>query len=510
MSNEKQVRVRFAPSPTGELHIGGLRTALTDHLFAKKSGGKFILRIEDTDQSRLVEGAVERIVESLDWAGIEIDEGLKMEDGKLVEVGEFGPYTQSKRLDIYKEHLQKLIDEEKAYYCFCSSERLTELRETQQAEKQAPKYDRHCLDLSQEEINKKIENGEKYVVRFKVPEGKAIYTDLVYGKIEVKNDTLGDLILMKSDGFPTYHLAMAVDDHLMEISHVFRGVEWLASAPVHILLYEAFGWDAPAICHMPSILNKDKKKLSKREGSVSVSDFEEQGYPKEAIINFIALLGWNPKTKQEIFSMEELIEQFESADDVEKKRGFRKMNKAGGVFDLDRLAWISREHIKQMDVDVFYEQAMPFLSENDFYKNSSLLANLSDEQKKEHVKRILTVEKTRMDNFKEAGKNNLFFFDEIGDVENDLMRWKKSSDEKTKESLEKAYEVLNNISEKSWTREKLEEVLLKAAGEKRGDLLFPLRGVLTGAKKSPSPFECAWVLGKDESLKRIKRGIESL
>ncbi len=392
---------------------------------------------------------------------------------------------------------------------FCSSERLEELQKTQQEEKQAPKYDRHCLELSAEEVKEKIENGEKYVVRFKVPEGKAIYTDLVYGKIKVKNETLGDLILMKSDGFPTYHLAMAVDDHLMEISHVFRGVEWLASAPVHILLYEAFGWDAPEMCHMANILNKSKKKLSKREGSVSVFDFKKEGYPKDAIINFIALLGWNPKTKQEIFSMEELIKEFESADDVEKKRGFRKMNKAGGVFDLDRLAWISREHIKQMDVDDFYDQAMPFLSEQDFYKNSSVLADFSDEEKKKHVMKVLMVEKERMDKFTEAGENNLFFFNDIGEVEKDLMRWRKSTDEKTKWALEKAQKVLSEISEEEWTREKLEELLLEAAGENRGDLLFPLRGVLTGAKKSPSPFECAWVLGRVESLKRIERGIES-
>lgn len=494
MTTEKKVRVRFAPSPTGELHIGGLRTALTNYLFAKKNNGTFILRIEDTDQNRLVEGAVERIVKHLNWAGIEVEEGPKLENGELVEVGEFGPYVQSKRLDLYRKHLQQLIDDGKAYYCFCSAERLDALREKQQAEKLAPKYDRHCLNLSPEEIKQKIENGEKYVVRFKVPEGKAIYTDLVYGKIEVENETLQDLILLKSDGFPTYHLAMAVDDHLMEISHVFRGVEWLASAPIHILLYEAFGWEKPEFCHMPSILNKSKKKLSKREGSVSVADFKNQGYPKEAIINFIALLGWNPKTEQEIFTMQELIDQFD----------IKKMNKAGGVFDLDRLAWISREHIKRMDIDYLYEQVMPFLSEKDFYKNSSLLANLSDEEKKSYVKKVLTVEKDRMEKFTEAGENNQFFFSEIGEVDKDLLRWKNNSDEETKSALEKAREVLSGISEEDWSKENLEKVLLEAAGEKRGDFLFPLRGALTGAKRSPSPFECAWVLGKEESLRRVE------
>ncbi|MFC1623138.1 glutamate--tRNA ligase [Patescibacteria group bacterium] len=259
-----KVRVRFAPSPTGELHIGGLRTALTNFLFARKNGGTMVLRIEDTDRNRLVEGAVERIVQSMSWAGVEIDEGVCLDDnGNVTEKGDLGPYTQSERKEIYQKYADQLVREKKAYKCFCSSERLQEMREEQEKNKQAPGYDGHCLSLPEEEVEKKIESGEQCVVRFKTPdEGITIHNDLVFGEIKVENTTLDDFVIMKSDGFPTYHLASVVDDHLMEISHVFRGAEWIASTPKHILLYEAFGWEKemPAFCHMPNILNKQKKE----------------------------------------------------------------------------------------------------------------------------------------------------------------------------------------------------------------------------------------------------------
>ncbi len=276
------------------------------------------------------------------------------------EFGDYGPYTQSKRLDIYKKYVQRLLDEGKAYRCFCSPKRLEKMRKEQQKNKQAPKYDRHCLNLSREEIEKKIKSGEKYTVRFKIPEGRTAFEDLLYGKIEVDNATLDDQIILKADGFPTYHLAVVVDDYLMKISHIFRGAEWLSSTPKHILLYKAFGWEknAPRFCHMPNILNKSRKKLSKREGSVSVEDFRRQGYPPQAVVNFIALLGWNPKTEQEIFTMRELINQF----------AIEKMNKAGGVFDIDRLNGISAQHIKKMPLDKLYKNALPFLEKTEFYK----------------------------------------------------------------------------------------------------------------------------------------------
>ena len=527
--NNKPIRVRFAPSPTGELHIGGLRTALTDFLFARKNNGKFILRIEDTDQKRFVEGSEKRIIKSLKWAGIEIDEGVtlrKIQNPKLQipnkskilnsksqknkirdtryairEFGDYGPYTQSKRLDIYKKYVQRLLDEGKAYRCFCSPKRLEKMRKEQQKNKQAPKYDRHCLNLSREEIEKKIKSGEKYTVRFKIPEGRTAFEDLLYGKIEVDNATLDDQIILKADGFPTYHLAVVVDDYLMKISHIFRGAEWLSSTPKHILLYKAFGWEknAPRFCHMPNILNKSRKKLSKREGSVSVEDFRRQGYPPQAVVNFIALLGWNPKTEQEIFTMRELIDQF----------AIEKMNKAGGVFDIDRLNWISAQHIKKMPLDKLYKNALPFLEKKEFYKTWSMEHKMWDNKRKEkYVKKVLSIEQERLEKFSQVGESNQFFFKSNVKTAADDMRWKNSSDEDTKKYLERARRVLENISEKKWTKENLEKILLETAGENRGDLLFPLRAALTGQKKSPSPFEVAWVLGKEETIRRISSAIK--
>lgn len=498
MESKKEIRTRFAPSPTGELHIGALRTSLYNFLYAKKNRGKFVLRIEDTDQGRLVEGAVNRFLDMLEWSGVIPDEGVIKNKDKVEEVGEFGPYIQSKRLGIYKKYVDQLIGEGKAYHCFCSSERLDEMRKDQQKRKKAPKYDRKCLNLSKKEIEEKIKNGEKYVIRFKIPEGKTIFTDLVFGRIEVENSTIDDQIILKSDGFPTYHLAVVVDDYLMKISHVFRGAEWIASTPKHILLYEAFGWEnsMPEFAHLPNILGKDgKKKLSKREGSVSVQDFKNQGYPPEAIINFIALLGWNPKTQQEIFTMKELIEQYD----------IKKVNKSGAVFDTKRLDWISAQHIKKMDINEIYEQALLFLEEKKFYKNAP-----EECKADEYIKKVLTVEQERLEKFTQIGENNQFFFNDNIATTADGMRWKDSSDEDTKKNLQKGLEVLENISEKNWTIKSIEKDLLEVARDKRGDLLFPLRAALTGQDRSPSPFEVSWVLGKEKSLERVNKAIESI
>ena len=504
MNNNTKVRTRFAPSPTGELHIGGLKTALNDYLIAKNAGGKFVVRVEDTDQKRLVKGAVERMVKALEWAGIEIDEGVKITEDQIEEAGEYGPYTQSKRLDIYKKYADQLLSEEKAYPCFCSSDRLDEMRQEQQKNKQAPKYDRHCLSMSKEEVQEKIDAGEKYVLRFRIPEGYTTFKDGVFGKISVKNENLDDFIIMKSDGFPTYHLAVVVDDYSMKISHTLRGSEWLPSTPKHILLYEALGWaeEMPQFIHMATILNKNGKKLSKREGSVSVEDFRKQGYPKEALINFIALLGWNPKTEQEIFTMPELIEQFNIA----------KMNKAGGVFDIDRLNWISNQHIKKMSIDKLYERGIEFLEQQNFYKEFTEEAELTTGEIKDYVKKILTVEQERLRKFTEIGLENQFFFSATDKLNIPLedIHWKENTAEETKTTLSEVEEVLATIPEEEWKEERIQEKLLKLAGEKRGDYLFPLRWALSGQQKSPSPFEIAWVLGKEESLKRVKKVIDKL
>ncbi len=498
---KKEIRVRFAPSPTGELHIGGLRTALTDFLFAQQNKGKFILRIEDTDQKRLVKGSIKRIIHSLEWSGIKIDEGVFLnQKGEIIQKGKFGPYIQSQRLKIYQKYVEKLLQEGKAYRCFCSAQRLEKMRKEQLAQGEAPHYDRKCLNLTQKEIDEKIQKGEKYVVRFKIPSGKTSFNDLVYGKIEVKNETLDDQVILKSDGFPTYHLASVVDDYLMKITHVFRGAEWISSTPKHILLYQALGWEKsqPYFCHMPNILNKNKRKLSKREGSVSVQDFKQQGYPAEALINFIALLGWNPKTEQEIFTLKELIEQFD----------IKKMNKSGGIFDLDRLNWISAQHIKRMSVEKLYGLALPFLEKKNFFQEWKEKNKFINQE--EYLKKVLEVEKERLEKFTDVGEKNKFFFQESGTIKIsfDEMRWKKQTNQDIQKNLKKAYNTLYNISKNNWTRANIEKELLKTAQEKRGELLFPLRAVLTGQKYSPSPFEVAWVLGKKETLSRINRALD--
>ena len=496
--NKKEVRVRFAPSPTGELHIGGLRTALSCFLFSKKKGGKFILRIEDTDQKRLAEGTTRRIVESLTWAGLLVDEGVMLsEKGTVIQKGECGPYVQSERLAIYRKYVEQLLNEGKAYYCFCSPKRLESMRAEQMKNKQAPKYDRRCCGLSEKEAKEKIKQGEAHVVRFKIPKGKTFFKDLIFGKVEVENANIDDQIILKGDKFPTYHLAVVVDDYLMKISHVFRGAEWLPSTPKHILLYQAFGWEkeTPAFVHLPNILNKERKKLSKREGSVSVQNFRSQGYPAEAIVNFISLLGWNPKTEQEIFSMEELIEQFD----------ITKMSRAGGVFDMDKLNWISAQHIKKMDSEYLYQQAVPFLEKKEYFQMAC------DEKKtKEYVQKILRVEQERLEKFSEVGEENQFFFTDNIEISADSMRWRDSVNEDTKKNLQKALNALELIPDEDWELDNIEKILLDVAGEKRGDLLFPLRAALTGQERSPSPFEVAWVLGKAVALSRIRIAIKSI
>ena len=501
----KKVRVRFAPSPTGYLHVGGLRTALYNYLFAKKTGGDFILRIEDTDRSRYVEGAVEKVISSLEWAGLFYNEGVYttkiIGDDKTAvvqsktypgtfEIGKCGPYVQSERLELYKKYAEQLVKEGKAYYCFCEPERLEEMREKQQKDKKAPMYDRYCLhNVSEENINKNLKNNCPATIRLKVPQNEeVVFEDIVRGKVSFNTNNIDDQILLKSDGFPTYHLANVVDDHLMGITHILRAEEWLPSTPKHILLYKAFGWDMPIFAHLPQLLSVDKKKLSKRMGDVAVEDYIKKGYLKEAIINFVALLGWNPGegSTQEIFSMDELIEKFDLA----------KVHKAGAVFDLKKLDWLNAQYIKKMSPDDIYQNALIFMKEKDFYRTWSRGERAGNEKDQaDFIKKVLTVEKERLTKFSDVGEENKFFFQDIS-YEKELLRWKKNSDAETKQALETAGKVLEEISDSAWELKNLETKLLEAAGEKRGDLLWPLRAALTGEQKSPSPFEVAWVLGK--------------
>ncbi|MFA6184443.1 MAG: glutamate--tRNA ligase [Parcubacteria group bacterium] len=493
--NNKKIRLRFAPSPTGYMHVGNFRSALYAYLFVKKNNGEFILRIEDTDRKREVQGAVEKIIQIINWAGFQYQEGVFMEDGKIVQRGEFGPYIQSERLEIYKQYAQELIKNKTAYYCFCTEDELQAMRDEQIVQKKPPMYNRKCLNLSAEEIEKKIASGAPYVVRQKInTQGMTAYQDMVRGHIEFKNELLDDQILIKSDGYPTYNFANVIDDHLMQISHVFRGEEYISSTPKYIQLYQNFNWEIPVVAHLPLLLNLDKSKLSKRQGDVSVDDYIKNGYLREAIINFVVLLGWNlgEGSTQEIFSLKDLENIFD----------IQRVHKAGAFFDIKKLDWLNAQYIKKLSLNDLYQKSLEFFQQKDFYNNAT-----AEKKVESYLKKVLTVEQERLIKLSEVGEENKFFFSAEVDVNVDDMRWKENSDKQTRENLEKAKDVLKNISDENWTLENIEKELLEIAGDKRGDLLFPLRAVLTGEKKSPSPFQVSWVLGKEESLKRIEKGI---
>jgi len=510
-----QVRVRFAPSPTGYLHVGSLRTALYNYLFAKKQGGTYILRVEDTDQKRFVPGSMESLIGSLDGIGVGADEGMVLENGVVVEKGEYGPYKQSERLSIYREYIEKLLEKNEAYYCFCTHERLEELRSEQAKNKQAPKYDKHCLSLSVDECQQKIAEQTPYVIRLNVTaeRGDIRFEDLVRGTVSIHTKDVDDQVLMKSDGFPTYHLANVVDDHLMQITHVIRGEEWLPSTPKHVLLYEAFGWQAPVFAHLPLLLNADKSKLSKRQGDVAVEDYLKKGYLKEALLNFVALLGWNPGkgSTQEIFSLDELVEAFD----------FSQIHKGGAVFDLKKLDWMNATYIKKLSIDELYARVVEFgLLENEFF------VTVPAEKKTEaYLKKVLAVEHDRLVRLSDVAIQNPFFFTDIS-YDAKLLHWKDNDASMTRASLEQAVVLLSSFDDTTWESLALiEEKLLAEADrqpdhsptdsvtgkvQSRGDFLSPLRVALSGAERSPSPAQITWVLGKDEVLIRLNKALEKL
>jgi glutamyl-tRNA synthetase len=477
-------RVRFAPSPTGFLHVGGLRTALYNYLFAKNQNGKTILRIEDTDRSRYVEGAVENLISTLKWAGLEFDEDP-------VKGGDFGPYTQSERLSFYKSYSEELISKGKAYYCFCTPERLQKLREEQQAQKLQAKYDKHCLHLSKEEIEGKLKSGISRVVRLNAPPDETIsFKDIIRGKIEFQSNTVDDQVLIKSDGFPTYHLANVVDDHLMKITHVIRGEEWLSSTPKHILLYKALGWEIPEFAHLPLLLNPDRSKLSKRQGDVAVEDYKSKGYLKEALINFVALLGWNAGDDKEFYYMNELIEKF----------SLERVNKSGAVFDIEKLNWLNGEHLRKKSGSEILSLLKEELK-NSKYKNNSY----SDD----YLLNIIEVMKERVIFVKEFFEKSSYFFEAPAEFEPDVVkkRWKEDS-ANYMEALISSYEKLQNP-----VKEDFESTLKKTAEELNvaaGKLIHPLRLSLSGVGAGPGVYDIAVILGKDETLKRIRKAVEIL
>ncbi len=499
IKNKKQekldipVRVRFAPSPTGPLHIGGSRTALFNYLFAKQNKGKFILRVEDTDKERSEQKWTDEIIEQLRWLGINWDEGSD-------KGGEHGPYKQSQRLDIYEKYLKKLLDENNAYYCFCAPEELEAKRQEQLSRGVAPKYDGACSRLSKEEVEKNIKNKKPSVIRFRIPKKKVKFKDLIRKEVEFDAGLMGDIVIAKDLSAPLYHFAVVVDDFEMKISHVIRGEEHLPNTPRQILLQEALGFEQPVYAHLPLMLNADRSKLSKRHGDVALADYNNRGYLPEALVNFMVLLGWNPGTEKEIFSLQQL----------EKEFSIEKVQKAGAIFNVQRLDFINSYYIRQKPIEKLTELCEPYL------KKAGLL--VAGQVSREKLQKIIEASKTRMKNLSDIVELSDFFFQDKLVFDKELLRWDKMKDEDIKAGLLLCDKFLGGLSD--WNIKKIEKVLLDEAGEfnrqkgypekNRGFLLWPLRVALSGKKASPSPFEIADILGKEKTLKKIKQAINML
>lgn len=484
MSN-KTVRTRFAPSPTGFMHIGNLRTALYEYLVAKSQGGDFVLRIEDTDRERYVEGAVDIIYNTLKVAGLQHDEGPD-------KPGEYGPYVQSERLNMYKPYAEQLIEQGKAYRCFCTKERLDSLKDD---ETPGGGYDRHCRDLPQEEIDRLLAEGVPYVIRQKMPlEGSTTFTDAVFGEITVENSELQDQILIKTDGYPTYNFANVIDDHTMNITHVVRGCEYLSSTPKYNLLYEAFGWEVPTYIHLPLIMGKDAEgnvaKLSKRHGSTGFEDLIKEGYLPQAIINYVALLGWCPSDNQEMFTLDELTRAF-SIDGI---------SKSPSIFDYDKLEWFNGEYIRKMSPEEFTSYAMPYYKE----------AVTSRELPWDKLCGILQQRVTRFTQIPEM----IDFFDKLPEYDAEMFVNKKS-----KTNLENAPVMLKAVTDRltaleSWDKDSIHDCLINLAQElevKNGTVMWPARIAVAGKKVTPGgAVEILEILGRDESLARLNLGLKKL
>jgi len=536
------VRTRFAPSPTGYLHIGSLRTALYSYLYARQQGGTFILRIEDTDQTRYVEGAVEKLIMVMEKMGLSADEGPQISDkpartyrdpryAQLTEKGDRGPYIQSERLELYQQYARELVEKGAAYHCFCTPADLDKMRAEQAAAKLAPMYDRRCLRLSAEEVAARLKTNTSHVIRLKIPRDRKIeFHDHVRGRVTFMGNQIDDQVLIKSDGLPTYHLANVVDDHLMEITHIIRAEEWLASTPKHIIMYQAFGWDIPEFAHPPLILNADKSKLSKRQNDVSVESYLEKGYLPEALINFVVLMGWNPGkgSEQEIFSLEELVKQF-SLDGI---------NKSGAVFSLEKLDWfnhlwqkikfyrrldeVARELDTKVQITVSKHQDHSYnftdpAQNNQFeQKRAAMLLDLCPALKakpapaarKNKLLRALLVSEDKVLQKPDEVWTQIHYLFEPGALDTKLLQNPKmgvDSPEKAKKSLSFCRDILAELPPEAALSE-IKTIFLekiKAAGLKNGEVLWPLRVALTHEEFSVGAFETVWVLGLPETLKRL-------
>ena len=468
-------RTRFAPSPTGFMHIGNLRTAIFEYLVAKHNGGEFILRIEDTDQNRKVEGAIDFIYNTLKLCNMDIDEGPN-------NAGKYGPYIQSERLDIYKKYAEWLVKEGHAYYCFCTEETLEEMRKICDARKVPFMYDGRCSNLSKEEIEEKIKNGEKYVIRQKMPKyGYSIVHDVVYGDVKVENKILEDQILLKSDGYPTYNFANVVDDHLMGITHVIRGNEYLAQTPKYNLLYEAFGWEAPTYIHVPMVLGSDGNKLSKRNGDASFMDLYNEGYLPSAIVNYLVLLGWSPKENQELFTMDELIKAFDE----------KRISNSPATYDIKKLQWFNQKYIKNLKDDEYLKFIRPFLTHD-----------VSDKSE-EWINKLLLIYKDHLSYGKEIDELvNIFFNDEINiSKENEEFL---NSDEIIPTVINAYREEISNLDD--WTIENLAEVINKVkekTGAKGKLLYMPIRIKISGVEHGPELPDELYLIGKKKVIERL-------
>lgn len=481
-----RIRTRYAPSPTGRMHVGNLRTALYEYLIAKHEGGDFLLRIEDTDQERFVEGALDIIYRTLDKTGLVHDEGPDKDGG-------CGPYIQSERQKegIYLKYAKELVEKKEAYYCFCTKERLETLKNVVSEDgKEIIKYDKHCLHLSNEEIEKKLEEGAPYVIRQNIPlEGSTTFTDAIYGEITVENEELDDMILIKSDGYPTYNFANVVDDHLMRITHVVRGNEYLSSTPKYTRLYHSFGWEEPIYIHCPLITNEEHKKLSKRSGHSSFEDLIEQGFVTEAIVNFIALLGWSSGTNEEIFSLEELVKVFD----------YRNINKSPAVFDMGKLRWMNGEYIKKMENERYYELVLPYIKE--------VIKKDLD------LKKIADLVKTRIETLVDV-KDMIDFFEALPEYDTAMYTHKKmkTNEEISLEILKEQLPILEALED--YSVESIEKTVMEYIsnkGIKNGMGLWPLRTAVSGKQSTPGgAYEIMNIIGKEESINRIKTAIKKL
>ena len=479
-----EVRTRFAPSPTGYMHLGNLRTALYTYLFARRNGGKFILRIEDTDQEREVEGAVDLIYKSLEVAGLSHDEGPDIG-------GPCGPYVQSERKDTYLPYAKQLIESGHAYYCFCTKERLDEARAEAEKKGETFKYDKHCLNLSKEEIQRRLDAGEPYVIRQNIPtEGKAGFDDVIYGHVEVDCDTLDDNILIKADGLPTYNFANVIDDHLMGITHVMRGNEYLSSAPKYNLLYEAFGWTPPTYVHLTPVMANAQRKLSKRKGDPSFEDLLNQGYLTEAIINYLVLLGWSPRGEREFYTLKELEEVFD----------LEGLSKSPSIFDTVKLNWFNAEYIRKLSPEKYLELATPWLSR-------------ALDPAKFDFKRLGELLQSRTEVFNQL-PGMVDFLAEMPEFDSDLYvnKKQKSTLESAKAALTFVRPVLESIE--SWTEQEIHDRVMEAipeTGMKNGQVLWPMRIAISGKMSTPGgAFEIAYLLGKEETLKRLDASMAKL